>query len=346
MLFNAVKRWYNYIRHLPESEVEKLMLYARRKTYAVFGRKVYFYTPAFIRYECSIHKPSRSFYAISITGDKCELMCDHCRAKILKSMKSASSPDKLKKLLLKIKEKSGRSCLISGGSTRKGKVPLDDFYDIIKWAKKELKLELSAHVGLVEETDVKKLKESGIDAALIDVIGSDDTIEEVCHLKATVNDYKKSLELLLKYGVPTVPHVVIGLHYGEIIGELKAIELILSHKPKAFVFVVLRPEKGTSMERIHPPNLRDVISLMLTTRIIEPNTPLVLGCARPLGDYGHELQIYALKCGFNAIAFPAEECIEHANRLKIDFEFIDECCWRIYKDVNRWELEALSEYFS
>mgnify|MGYP006148798749 CR=1 FL=1 len=58
-----------------------------------------------------------------------------------------------------------------------------------------------------------------MDTAMMDVIGSDETIREVYHLDRPVDDFESTLAALCSTRMQVVPHIVIGLHYGRILGE-------------------------------------------------------------------------------------------------------------------------------
>ncbi|HET9699665.1 MAG TPA: hypothetical protein VFP70_01950, partial [Burkholderiales bacterium] len=52
------------------------------------ARPVHFYTPSFKAYSTSeiTSCGGSAWPAVSVTGSDCELLCDHCRAKILEPM--------------------------------------------------------------------------------------------------------------------------------------------------------------------------------------------------------------------------------------------------------------------
>ena len=94
----------------------------------------------------------------------------------------------------------------------------------------------------------------------------------------------------------------------------------------ALAMVVMRPEKGTPFQSLEGPNVDAVGFLMARTRLRLPSTPLVLGCARPVGRPARALEAYAVRAGFNGVAFPADETIELARRLGLRSTFAERCC--------------------
>ena len=88
-----------------------------------------------------------------------------------------------------LKRQGAKGCLISGGCLPNGSVPLEPFIEAIGQMKKDLNLTILVHTGIVSMDTALNLKKAGIDAALIDVIGSDETIREIFSSDSTVEDY-------------------------------------------------------------------------------------------------------------------------------------------------------------
>jgi len=315
--------------------VRKLLLRSKGLSRSNFGVRVHFYTPSFISYRSKLAPKVRGYFpSISITGYRCALRCKHCGGKLLKTMIPVTSPSKLLKVCSRIKELGGVGCLISGGSGPDGKVPIKQYIDAISMIKKSLELTIFVHTGLVDEDTAIKMKEAGVDAALIDVIGSNETIKDVYRLNATVEDFEFSLSALKEAGVPIVPHVLVGLHYGKVKGEYKALEMISRHDPSALIIIVFFPIKGTVMEEVRPPHPLSVARLMAQARLMMPNTPISLGCARPKRKYRAEIDRLAIKAGVNAIAFPDDAAIIEARREGLEIRFSPFCCSQIYRDIS------------
>ncbi|MCW4031385.1 MAG: radical SAM protein, partial [Candidatus Bathyarchaeota archaeon] len=187
-------------------------------------KKIRFYAPSFVNYKNKFFRSSHNvFPSISITGSSCFLRCKHCNGKVLDTMVSAITPKELFDVCTKLKNNGAVGCLISGGCLLDGSVPIDKFVETIAQIKKNLGLIVITHTGVVDFSTAERLKTAGIDAALIDIIGSDETIREVYNLDARVEDYERSLRAFHEVGIPFVPHVLVGLHYGQLKGELKAL---------------------------------------------------------------------------------------------------------------------------
>ncbi len=303
-----------------------------KRTY--FGSAVHFYSPSFKHYEVEDFKVSSSpkFVDVSITGRSCELMCDHCASKILWHMIPATSPEELLRVGEELKKRGVDGLLISGGSNKDGVVELYPFLDSIRRLKEDMGLLVTCHVGLVDEELAYGLKKAGVDAVLIDIIGDNRTIAEVYKMPhKSVEDYKKSLRVLKKHEHHIVPHVIIGLHYGKILGEREAIDMIAEFDPDALVLVVIMPYYGRAkFQLLPPPKPEESAHVFLYARRKLPNRPIVLGCARPAGEDRIKTDLYALYAGMNGITFPAEGVLTHAKEMGFEPIVSQNCCSTIY----------------
>lgn len=297
-------------------------------------RKIHFYAPSFMYYKTSFFcSSSTDFPTISVTGKGCSLNCKHCGGRVLNTMYSATSPEKLFELCMQLKHKGALGCLISGGCLPDGSVPLGKFIVTIEKIKRELGLTIIVHTGIIDFDTAEKLKNAGIDAALIDIIGSDETIKEIYKLNVTVEAYEHSLKALYQAGITFVPHVIVGLHYGKLKGELYALKMISKYNPSALVIIAFMPIHGTEMEKVEPPKPSDIAKVIATARLMFPKTSLALGCMRPKGKHRVETDILAIKAGVNAIAFPTEEAIKTAENFGYEVSFSSFCCSQIYSDI-------------
>ncbi|MCS7084224.1 MAG: radical SAM protein [Aquificaceae bacterium] len=299
-----------------------------------FNGNITFHSPGFKHYEVDDFsiKGGPKFVDISITGKNCELMCDHCASKILWHMIPATTPEELWNVATNLKNKGVDGVLISGGSDKDGIVQMDNFFDVMSRIKKELGMLLTCHVGLVNHHIAESLSKCGVDAVLIDVIGNNETIANVYKLPhKTVEDYAKSLEILKEFNHNIVPHVIIGLHYGKILGEYSAIDLISQFNPSALVLVVIMPYFGKSrFQLLPPPKTEECAKLVLYARLKLPYTPVVIGCARPAGSDRFKFDLYSLLAGVNAITFPSEGIFSIAKELGLSPKVSPNCCSTIF----------------
>jgi len=278
-----------------------------------------------------------SFPTVSVTGKGCAIKCKHCGGKILETMHPATTPEQLFELCAQLKRDGALGCLISGGCLPDGSVPLQKFIPTLAKIKDHLGLTVLVHTGIISSDTAIGLKNSGVDAALIDIIGSDETIREIYNLNVTVKDYENSLQALGKAGISFVPHVIVGLHHGKFKGEFHALEIISRNKPSAVVVIAFMPIRETEMAATEPPKPTDIAKVIATARLMRPQTPLVLGCMRPKGKHRNKTDILALKAGVDAIAFPTEEAIRFAENQGYSLSFSSFCCSQVYADIKNPE---------
>ena len=293
-----------------------------------------FYAPSFMYYKTSCYSSSQTdFPTISVTGKGCALNCKHCGGLVLETMYPARSSGELFELCVQLKKKGALGCLISGGCLPNGSVPIGKFIDSMARVKQELGLTVLVHTGIIDEITAKALAEANVDSALVDIIGSDNTIKEIYKLNVTVDDYSRSLKALQESGVSFVPHVIVGLHYGRLEGELHALQMIRNYRPSALVVIAFMPIRGTEMEKIDPPKPAEITKVIAVARLMFPETPLVLGCMRPRGRHRIETDTMAIEAGVDAIAFPSEEAVRFAEEHGRAVAFSSLCCSQIYVDL-------------
>lgn len=271
-------------------------------------------------------KNPRAFLPVSLTGSGCALACDHCDSKILEPMLPLNPREGLFAMCKRLAENGTESVLISGGSQKNGQVPFMKHIDDITRIKRDLGLRVIVHTGLVDEAMANGLKFAGVDGVALDIIGSNETIRDVYHLPLTVDDYDRSLQLLSAYGLSLRPHIILGLHYGKIVGEYRALELIRKYPVHALILVILTPLHETKMQDIAPPDADEVAEFFNKARLQMPDTKILVGCARPGGDYKRKVDLAAVEAGLNGIAYPAEGIIEHARSLGLQPLFFENSC--------------------
>jgi len=293
-----------------------------------FNDEIHFFAPTLKRYQTDEFTNSSTplFVPVSITGPACELNCKHCSGRLLESMYWVKNPEELFELGARLYKQGSKGMLITGGSLTSGVVPLNQYVSTIKRLKDKFNFRIAVHTGLVDEELAHKLSKANIDIAMIDIIGCNETIREICHLNATVQNFKNSLELLTKYKIRVAPHVVLGLHYGQIMGELHALELISAYDLACVVLVILSPLLGTPMENVVPPSALEACKVFLIARKIFAKTPILLGCARPTGPHKTQTDIFAVRAGFNGIAYPADGIISFSKKLGLKPKCYEYCC--------------------
>jgi len=289
--------------------------------------EIRFYAPGLKRYRTSEYggqDPGR-FVSVSVTGTACALQCDHCQSKVLEGMLPTNGKG-LFELAGELAARGTRGILVSGGCDRRGRVPLLQHVPDLKRIRSELGMTIRVHPGLPDEETAAALGEVDLDGAMLDVIGAEETIREVYHLEAGIGEYEAVLARLERHGVPLIPHIILGLHYGRLLGEWRALEMVARRSPKLLVLVILMPLYGTPMAGAAPPPADEIGAFFDQARAALPHTPIMLGCARPIGPLKAEIDRRAVDAGLDGIAYPAEGIVAYAESRGLRPQFHDACC--------------------
>ena len=293
-----------------------------------FADEITFHTPGLRSHRTSeVTGSMNEFVSISVTGAACALNCDHCQTKVLTSMVSLPQAEGgLFELCQRLKARGARGVLVSGGSDLAGRVPLKAHIPDLIRIRRELGLVVRVHTGLADDATCAALAEVGVDGIMVDVIGDRETIRDVYHLDHTPDDYKALLARLEHWGLPAIPHIILGHYYGRMLGEWAALEMVRRHPPKTLVLVILMPLSGTPMAGVEPPSLKEIGQFFAQARRTLPTVPIQLGCAKPLGSIKNDIDRLAIDAGFNGIAYPSEGIVGYAREQGLKAQFINACC--------------------
>jgi hypothetical protein len=327
-----VDGWYERISGIEELEDAEFDVALVSAMEAVAGphlaRSVRFSTPTFKEYDSTDVKGcgKNSFPAFSITGGACALDCDHCQAKILAPMIPATKPEildqKVRDLIL-LQDLQG--FLLSGGSNRRNEIRYERFYPVIEALKRDFPhLRIAIHTALTDEAGARRMEAAGVDTAMMDVIGSAATIREVYHLDRPVEDFEATLAALCTTSMEVTPHIVIGLHYGQIRGEAAALDIVARQPVAALVLVVVMPFYARGS--FTTPATADVGSIFLQARQRLPEKQVLLGCARPAGMHKRVTDAYAVMAGLDGIAFPADGAVAVSRAIGRSYRQEHACC--------------------
>ncbi|MCH8927098.1 MAG: radical SAM protein [Candidatus Marinimicrobia bacterium] len=311
--------------NVTEFQVDPNCMSIRRRN---FSNEITFHMPGLKTHRTSeIEGSLTEFVSLSVTGSACALSCEHCKTEVLKGMVDLTAEGgSLYDTCQRLAEKGARGVLVSGGSDLKGRVPLLQHVPDLIRIRKELGLIIRLHVGLPDEETCAAISEIGIDGAMLDIIGDQETISDVYHLSATPDDYGMALENLQRYNVPTIPHIIIGHYFGKMKGEWNALQMIKNNPPKILVLVILMPLTGTPMANVLPPSMDEIGLFFQTARIALPETPVMLGCAKPIGEMKLGVDKLALETGLNGIAYPADGIVGQSEQLGLKPNIVNACC--------------------
>lgn len=295
----------------------------------VLDRSIRFSTPTFKEYASEELQGcgKNSFPAFSITAGGCALNCDHCQKKILEPMIPATSPEMLEqKVRDLILLQNLQGFLLSGGSNRRNEIRYERFLPVVEKLKNEFPhLKVAIHTALLDETLAKSMESAGVDTAMMDVIGAQETINQVYNLDRPVEDFEATLAALTSTSMEISPHIVVGLHYGEILGEANALDMCARYDINALVLVVIMPfyaKPGT----FRTPSTSDVGKIFLEARTRLADKKVLLGCARPPGMHKRVTDAYAVMAGLDGIAFPADGAVSVSQAIGRTFEQEHACC--------------------
>ena len=318
------------IEDLEDAEFDAaLVAELERRAAGTISRPIRFSTPTFKEYATSELKGcgKNSFPAFSITAGACGLNCDHCQKKILEPMIPATHPDMLDQKVRRLIDTEGlNGFLLSGGSNKRNEIPYGRYLPVVEKLKADFPdLKVAIHSALLDQPRARAMESAGVDTVMMDVIGADDTIREVYKLDRPVNDFEETLAALCTTSMEVTPHIVIGLHYGRILGEQNALDIVSRYPVTALVLVVIMPfyaRPGTFVT----PETSDVGRIFMDARERLADKQVLLGCARPPGMHKRVTDAYAIMAGLDGIAFPADGAVSVAHTIGRPFEQAHSCC--------------------
>jgi uncharacterized radical SAM superfamily protein len=190
--------------------------------------------------------------------------------------------------------------------------------------KQETGLYISIHCGLLDLETAVALKEAGVDQALLDVVGDDETYKSVYHVNFGISRIRSTLDALNQAGLPVVPHVICGLFHGKMKGEKSALEIISGFDVEQLVIVSLMALRGTPFAKVEAPGARQVAEIIVAARHMMPRIRMSLGCARSRGD--EQTELMALEAGINRMALPSDAAVKRAGELGLTVRYQRTCC--------------------
>jgi len=316
------------IDHLIKLSLANLQSEAFRIRKNHFGNELTFSIPGTVSYhDDTLPVQGDRFAAISVTGRHCDLRCAHCKGKLLESMIPAADPETFSDVVDQLRLKGAHGILVSGGAHFNGEVPLERFIPSLKSLKeKNPQFKVIVHTGLIREKTAEKLKEAAVDQILIDVIGDEDTIHDVYHLNKSVEDYEETLRMLKETGHRLAPHIIIGHHFGEIRGEWRALEMVTRVGVETIVLVILKNLQPDNKNHFRVPRPEEISRISAIARILNPSTPIRMGCIRPAHSWKAAMEKGTIDSGINTIAYPLQGTIDYAKEIGLDTKFVEMCC--------------------
>ncbi|HKM08925.1 MAG TPA: radical SAM protein [Candidatus Methanomethylophilaceae archaeon] len=260
--------------------------------------------------------PGKGFPAVSVTGGRCNLMCEHCHGEHLKGMLFAETPSRLYLIAENVKSSGGSGILISGGSDRDGKVQLSDFVPIIREIS-NMGLYVNVHPGIINRDDAKLLVSSGVSCFSMDVHQDPEVIRNVFHLDGP-EIYEDSIDAVLEAGGNIMPHLTVGFSHRNIV---ESASLVKRKELKEVVMLVLVPTKGTRFEsnRVSEDEVVDSVKMLF-----EMGLNVTLGCMRDRRM--RNIERICIEAGITKMANMSRETEEWATSQGYKVEKMERCC--------------------
>ena len=263
--------------------------------------------------------PKPLFPPVSLS-DGCMLMCKHCMGRYLDGMVKITEPEKLVEFCKGLEERGGKGILVSGGSDADGRIiGLEKSVDALKKIRKETDLVVAVHAGYVDRATAEELADA-CDIAFVDMVGSDETARQVIGIG--ISKYTETLSNLMSGGIPTTPHITIGLHYGRIEGEYSVLESLRDFPVKKIVLNVIVPTRGTYFEGIDIPDMGEIEDIIKKAR--GTGAEVALGCMRPRRM--REIERIAIDNGVRDLAVLSGKSISYAQENGHSVEKVQACC--------------------
>ena len=269
------------------------------------------------------------FPSLSMSGNACALHCKHCNHTYLNDMQPCTHPEDLIETCRSIADQGAVGFLLSGGCDISGEMlNLRTLLPAIKQIKQETNLIIKLHTGIVDNDLAQDIGDAGVDIASVEVVGSNQTIHDIFDYEVTVASYQNTLYNLSIAKIPyIVPHVCIGLDYGNINGEFHALDMIKQTcTPALIVFIVFRPTKGTPLASCKIPSPADVKTVISYAHQLFPTTELSLGCIRPRTRFREDIERAAVDAGVTRMEIPSKSTLNYVQEEGFTIRKIHACC--------------------
>ena len=235
---------------------------------------------------------------ISAKTGKCGENCKYCSQSIHNHADIVCHPlldvEEVRQAALKAKENGAtRFCIVTSGRSENGK----DFEKILEMIKAVASIEgihCCASLGLLNEEQIKQIKEAGVERFNHNINTSKNYHSEICTTH-NFEDRVNTVKLLTKHGLEACTGVILGM--GETKEDRIDMALTLAElNPKTVPINVLNPIKGTALEGYEDKiTEEEVIRTICIFRIAMPKAIL-----RYAGGRKTRLSIETQKLGLRA----------------------------------------------
>ena len=204
---------------------------------------------------------------------------------------------------------SSRLCMGAAWREVRDNSDFDKVLDMVREVNK-LEMEVCCTLGMLTESQAKKLAEAGLYAYNHNIDTSKDNYNNIISTR-TFNDRLNTIENVRKAGVTVCSGGIIGM--GESVMDRIQMLLTLATlnpQPESVPINALVPVKGTPMENQSIVPIWDMVRMIATTRIIMPKTMIRLSAGRT--QMSMEGQALCFMAGANSI-FSGEKLLTTPN---------------------------------
>lgn len=240
---------------------------------------------------------------ISAKTGKCSENCKYCSQSIHNHTNIICHPllevDAVRQAALKAKENGAtRFCIVTSGRSESGK----DFEKILEMIKAVASIDgihCCASLGLLNEEQIKQIKEAGVERFNHNINTSKDYHSQICTTH-NFEDRVNTVKLIKKHGIEACTGVILGM--GETREDRVDMALSLAElNPKTVPINVLDPIKGTALESYGDKiTEEEVIRTICIFRIAMPNAILRYAGGRKT-RLSKEMQELGLRAGINGM---------------------------------------------
>lgn len=240
---------------------------------------------------------------ISAKTGKCKENCKYCSQSVHNKAKIEVHPllsvEEVKKAALSSKENGAtRFCIVTSGT----KPENEDFSKILEMIREVANIEglhSCCSLGLLDEEQVKQIKEAGCERYNHNINTSESYHGEIC----TTHNFKdrvRTVKLIQKHGIEACTGVIIGM--GESREQRVEMALELAElNPKSVPINFLNPIEGTPLENTHSAiDEEEILRTICIFRIALPKSLLRYAGGRTT-RFSEEYQKLGIRAGINAL---------------------------------------------
>ncbi|MDD3436610.1 MAG: biotin synthase BioB [Candidatus Gastranaerophilales bacterium] len=240
---------------------------------------------------------------ISAKTGKCKENCKYCAQSSHNSAKIHVHPllplEEVKKAAIDAKANGAtRFCVVTSG-TRPDKEDFPKILEMIKTVANIEGLHSCCSLGLLDEEQVKQIKEAGCERYNHNINTAESYYGEICTTHS-FKDRVETVKLIQKYGIAACTGVIIGM--GETREQRVEMALELAElNPKSVPINFLDPIEGTPLENMHSAiDEEEILRTICIFRIALPKSLLRYAGGRTT-RFSQEYQKLGIKAGINAL---------------------------------------------